>query len=149
VTALGVKRIARHVRATTIELSAAAATYYQGALVGFDTATGLIKKGQPLTTFWPIGLCSEDTVLSGTGLLPITLFRELTAYWFLSDGSVDAATVGNLCYVVDDQTVAKTDAANTLSVAGRVWRFDSSVTPNRVLVEPVFIAVGDLSGVDS
>jgi hypothetical protein len=147
-SALTSKRAVRPKRFTTISLAATpSVSYWQGGVVGFNTATGLVVKSQPLTTFWPIGLCVEDTVLgAGGGNLLIELFREVSAIWRVNDGTVVAASIGSLCYELDDQTVSNTDATNTLSVAGRVWAVDSV---RGVLVEPVVIAVGDLSAIDS
>lgn len=40
--------------------------------------------------------------------------------------AITLADVGNDCYVVDDQTVAKTNGTNTRSVAGKVRDVDSA-----------------------
>lgn len=147
-TALLAPRHWRKKSMSVAELAAAASnTYYQGALVGFDTSTGLLIKGQPSTTFWPIGVVAETKVVgSGGGTVLVHLFRELWAWWFVNDTTVTSAMVGGLCYVLDDQTVSGTDGSNTRSVMGRVWAVDAA---KGVLVEPVYISTGDLSGVDS
>ena len=38
---------------------------------------------------------------------------------------ITAADIGNDCYGVDDQTVAKTNGANTRSVAGKIYDVDA------------------------
>jgi len=38
---------------------------------------------------------------------------------------ITAADIGNDCYIVDDQTVAKTDGTSTRSVAGKVHDIDA------------------------
>lgn len=38
---------------------------------------------------------------------------------------ITAADIGNDCYLVDDQTVSKTDGAGTRSVAGKVFDVDA------------------------
>jgi hypothetical protein len=151
VTALAAKRAVKFKRFTTISLAATASdTYYQGALVGFDTATGLLVVGQALTTFVPIGKVVEDTTLgAGGGSVLVELFREVVAMWFANSADTDEVTstsIGGLAYVVDDQTVADNDSSNTRSVLGRVWAIDSA---KGVLVEPLHTA-GDatVSGLD-
>lgn len=39
---------------------------------------------------------------------------------------IAAADVGNDCFIVDDQTVAKTNGSNTRSIAGKVFQVDAS-----------------------
>jgi len=43
-----------------------------------------------------------------------------------ADDEITAADIGNDCYLVDDQTVAKTDGTNTRSVAGKVRDVDAA-----------------------
>ena len=38
---------------------------------------------------------------------------------------IAAADIGNDCYIVDDQTVAKTSATNTRSIAGKIVNVDA------------------------
>ena len=50
------------------------------------------------------------------------------AQQILDEESADAITladVGSDCYIVDDQTVAKTNGTNTRSVAGKVFDVDA------------------------
>ncbi len=137
-TALAAKRALRIKTYTQISLAATASdTYYQGALVGWDTATGLLVVGQETTTFVPVGTVVEDTVIgSGGGSILVNLFHELRAIWFVNStgDAVDTADIGTICYVEDDQTVSDTDNSNARSVAGRVWALD---TTKGVLVEPI------------
>jgi hypothetical protein len=134
------KRIVRPVQFKTKEIAASAATYYQGSTVCFDTSVGRIVKATASTTLLPIGFSSEDKVIANNGdLLHVTLFREVTAYWFANLGgdAVVAGDLGKLCFLDDDQTVRKTDNTNANSVAGRIWAVDSV---RGVLVEPRFIS---------
>lgn len=151
-TAMAKRRAVRAKRCKQLLMPAAASvTYYQGALVGFDTAgTGLIIKGAVSATFVPIGLVAEDTVLgAGGGSVLVDLFEEKSLAWFVNATAGDACAatdVGKLCYVLDDQTVAANDATNTRSVAGRIWGFDSA---KGVLVE-ARVSNGDrLGGLDA
>lgn len=145
-TALAKKRIQKPHFATVIELPATAATYFQGGVVCWDTSTGLVAKAAASTTMLPIGTVEDGdvgstigqvTVASG-GTINVKLFRELKALWMVNATSTDAvvaANLGGLAYLVDDQTVANNDATNTRSVAGRIWKLDTTTTPQRVLVE--------------
>jgi hypothetical protein len=137
-TALAARRAVRVKKFINRDLPATASdTYYQGALVGFDTSTGLIVVGGANTTLIPVGLVKENTTIgSGGGNVPVEMFEEVTAVWFAnsSGDAVTASEIGGICYIEDDQTVAKTDATNTLSVAGRVWDVDAT---KGVLVQPM------------
>lgn len=42
-----------------------------------------------------------------------------------STDQITLAEVGSDCYLVDDQTLAKTNGGNTRSVAGKVWNVDA------------------------
>jgi hypothetical protein len=120
-----------------IELLATADAYYKGAHVGWDTATGKLIVAQASTTYMPVGYAAEEKTLAADGNLLVRLYKEVEAYWMANSSGADevlAASVGSLCYFVDDQTVADNDATNTLSVAGRVWAVDST---QGVLVEPI------------
>ena len=53
---------------------------------------------------------------------------EKGIYRFANSTATDAITtadIGNDCYMVDDQTVAKTNGSSTRSVAGKVFDVDS------------------------
>lgn len=149
--ASGAKRAVRPFKFSSIELAATASIEYkQGSYVGFDTATGLIKLGQALTTFIGVGFVAESKTLgAGGGSILIALPREVVAYWMANDATntVVATDIGGLAYVLDDQTVKRDDDTNTLSVMGRVWKLDSI---KGVLVEPLMTVSGKgtLSGLD-
>lgn len=94
-------------------------TVHQGALVvlaaglavGGSTATGLIAVGR--------AEASVTAVLAGDALVPV----RRGIFKFANSAAADAvaqADVGSDCYVVDDQTVAKTNGSNTRSRAGKV-----------------------------
>ena len=51
-----------------------------------------------------------------------------TVACFANSAAADAITLADIgadCYIVDDQTVAKTSATNTRSVAGKVFDVDA------------------------
>jgi len=146
--ALTQKRVVRFKKASTLDLPATAATYYQGALICWNRATGFVVKGAASTTLIPIGLCAVDTVIASNGdLLGVVLFRELTAHWFnnLAADPVVAADRGSLCYIASDNEVAHSDNSNARSVAGAVWAIDAA---KGVLVEPRF-SDSRLGGLDA
>ena len=87
----------------------AATVVYQGSLVVIDT--GLIAAGR-----------AEHSAAAGerVAVLPGTFkFANLAA------DAIAQADVGTDCYIVDDQTVAKTNGGNTRSRAGKVIDIDA------------------------
>lgn len=145
---LSSKRAVKSKKSTTRALPASAATYYQGALICWDTSVGRVVKGAVSTTLRPIGLCAVDKVIGSNGdPLEVVLFRELTTVWMnnLAADPVVAASRGSLCYIAGDNEVALTDATNTRSVAGVVWAVDSA---KGVEVEPRF-SDSRLGGLDA
>lgn len=82
------------------------------------TATGLIAVGR-----------FEETVDNSTGAAGAVSVRVKSGIFkFANSSSTDLiaqADVGAVCYLVDDQTVAKTSDTNTRSVAGKVVAVDA------------------------
>jgi len=94
---------------------------YQGALVVIDagyaapgrTATGLVAAGRAERTY--------DNSAGANGAKTVEVRRGVFAFENSSAGDLIAQTeIGTLCYIVDDQTVAKTNGGATRSIAGRV-----------------------------
>lgn len=106
----------------------AAVKIFAGALVVLDaagnakpgiTATGLIARGVA-TEFVDnsAGLAGAVQVNSRKGVFP-----------FANSAAGDAITraeIGDVCYIVDDQTVAKTDGTGTRSAAGTIVDLDAN-----------------------
>ena len=95
-------------------------TIYQGALVVINagyaapatTATGLIAVGRGEKY-------SANAGADGAVLCEVR--RGIFAFENSTAGDAIAqADVGKACYIVDDQTVAKTDGGSTRSLAGRI-----------------------------
>lgn len=90
-----------------------------GDAVGGSTATGLVAVG-----------VAEDTVDNSAGAagdLNVPVRRGVFA--FANSASTDAIAntdYGSTCYIVDNQTVAKTDGGATRSAAGIVRGVDSN-----------------------
>lgn len=104
----------------------AAKTVYQGSLVVLDagyaepgnTATGLVAVGRAESTV--------DNAAGSAGDLSVPVRRGV--FKFANSASADLiaqADVGADCYIVDDQTVAKTHGTNTRSRAGVIVAVDS------------------------
>ncbi len=138
-TALTAKKANRIKRASSLNMLATAESVFQGGLAGIDLSTGLVRKvpagGDPNMLL--VGTFVENKTVTSGGRTLVRLFRELSAIWLANSAGGDAiaaANVGQLCYAVDDQTVALTSNGSTRSVAGRVWDVDAT---KGVLVEPL------------
>jgi hypothetical protein len=106
---------------------AAAANVYAGGIVMLN-ATGYATPGAAATGQICAGRAEEhvDNSAGADGDLTITVRSGV--FKFANSASTDeitAAEVGDDCYIVDDQTVAKTDGTSTRSVAGKVVGVDS------------------------
>lgn len=109
-----------------------ATTIYQGGLVVMDaglavpgrTAVGLIAAGVAQHTVTNTGADGAKKVLVERG-----------TFKFANHGAdaVTAADIQKDCYIVDDQTVAKTSGSNTRSIAGKVIEVEA---------DGVFVRVG-------
>lgn len=117
----------------------AAMAIFAGAIVMRD-ATGFLVKGATATDLVGVGRAEHlaDNALGADGDVFID-FAPGTFHYGNSTTTdeITAADIGAVCYVVDDQTVAKTHATNTRSPAGivedidddGVWvRFDAALT---------------------
>lgn len=93
------------------------------------SATGYALPGYTATTLKTIGIAEYgvDNSSGADGDLRVTV--ERTPAWLVNSGAdaVGQADIGSSCYVVDDQTVAKTNGTNTRSVAGKVLDVDASL----------------------
>ena len=118
---------------------AASVRVFGGALV-MRNAAGYLTKGATATGCIGVGR-AEETVDNSSGAAgAAALSYRRGVFRFANSGGGDLiaqADVGKLCYIVDDQTVAKTDGTGTRSKAGMVdgiegssvWvRLDEAVT---------------------
>lgn len=107
--------------------AAASKKYFAGALVARD-ANGRATPGATATTLRGVGRCAE-TVDNSAGLDDAKEVRvEKGVFRFANSADADAITTANIgsdCYIVDDQTVAKTDGTGTRSVAGKIFDVDA------------------------
>ncbi|MCO5083076.1 MAG: hypothetical protein M9955_15645 [Rhizobiaceae bacterium] len=98
---------------------------WNGAIVVMDS--GLAVPGKTATGLVVLGIAT-DTVdnTGGDGAAKVT--AERGCFKFANSTSTDAiagSEIGKDCYLVDDQTVAKTNGSSTRSVAGKVIDVDS------------------------
>lgn len=109
-------------------LVAASVKLFPGALL-MRNAAGHVTKGATATGSVGIGRCEElvDNSAGAAGALRVQ-FRP-GVFLFVNSAAGDAiavAEIGDLCWIVDDQTVAKTNGSSTRSPAGIIEDVDSA-----------------------
>lgn len=107
---------------------------YLGALV-CRNADGFGVPGSVSATLRALGVCYGDQThasvsVNNTGGANGAVFARVESgiYKFKNSTGADLiviADVGNDCFILDDQTVAKTSATNARSVAGKVVQVDT------------------------
>ncbi len=107
-------------------LLGASQTIFAGALL-MRNASGHIIKGATATGSFGVGRAeaAQNSTTAGVTQQP---FSE-GVFQFANSTSTDAiatADIGAVCYIVDDQTVAKTSGTNTRSPAGIIWDVDAN-----------------------
>lgn len=118
---------------------AASQTVFAGAILMRNTTTGHIHRGAVATGAVGVGRAEARATSGGSaGVVPVQ-FRP-GIYRFRNSTAGDAivtADIGKVCYIADDDRVAKTDGTATRSPAGvvemiddaGVWvRFDQALT---------------------
>jgi hypothetical protein len=106
---------------------AAGKIIYQGSLVAVD-AGGYATPGATATTIRGIGRAEGYSDNSGgsNGDKIVSVSKGIFAYENSSSADeITKAEIGKDCYIVDDQSVAKTDGTGTRSVAGKVFDVNS------------------------
>lgn len=112
-------------------------TIFQGGIL-MRNASGHLIKGAVATGSFGAGRAEEPKVSTTAGVTPINYKPGIFRFANSAAGDLIAtADIGAVCYIVDDQTVAKTNGTNTRSPAGvvdsvdaqGVWvRFDEALT---------------------
>jgi hypothetical protein len=100
-------------------------TVYQGSLVALNA--GYAAPGAAATGRVAVGR-AEDTVANGGSDGAVSVRVKRGIFRFANSAAGDAITqaeAGATCYIVDDQTVAKTDGTGTRSAAGKIIAVDS------------------------
>ncbi len=106
---------------------AAAKKIFAGALTARD-ANGYATPGATATTLLGAGRAAELADNTGGANGAISVLVEKGVFKFANSAAGDQITIadiGNDCYIVDDQTVAKTNGTGTRSVAGKVFDVES------------------------
>lgn len=106
---------------------AASVKCFAGAIATRD-ANGRTTPGATATTLRGIGVYERDVDNSGgsAGAVSADIAVGIFAFGNSSAGDLIARSdIGADCYIVDDQTVAKTHGTNTRSVAGRIFDVDA------------------------
>jgi hypothetical protein len=115
-------------RPRTRSLPVAADTkIYAGSLVVLSS--GYAAPGTAAAGLVAVGRAAEtvDNKGGAAGAASVTVERGVFRYANSAAGDAIAkADIGATVYIVDDQTVAKTSAANTRSTAGKVWDVDAA-----------------------
>lgn len=103
----------------------AATTIFAGSLVVNDA--GVAAPGRTATTLKALGRAESYVANPGAaGAEKVTVRRGVFRFGNSSAGDAIALSdVGANCYIVDDQTVAKTDGTGTRSIAGVVRDVDA------------------------
>lgn len=114
---------------STFSVPMAAAKIYKGALVVLNSAGFAVGGTTATTHVATVGRAAEtvDNSAGSAGDLNITV--EAGVFKYGNSATTDEITkvqTGAVCYVVDDQTVAKTNGSSSRSVAGTVIKVDAS-----------------------
>lgn len=100
---------------------------HEGALVVL--AAGFAKPGVTAIGLVAIGRAEQTVDNTGGAQGALDVRVRAGVFRFANSAAADAITaaeIGSDCYVVDDQTVAKTSATSTRSVAGKVFDVDAN-----------------------
>lgn len=106
---------------------AANAKIYAGSIVVLN-ATGYAAPGSTATGLKARGMAEEQVDNTGGADGAKTVRVRNGVFRFGNSAAADEITIadiGNNCYIVDDQTVAKTDGTGSRSVAGKIVDVDS------------------------
>ena len=99
-----------------------------GGLVAID-ATGFAVKGAVSTTLKTVGVAKQtaDNTTGADGAIRVSTERGCFQFENSAAGDqITLADVNAVCYIVDDQTVAKTNGTSTRSAAGTVVDVDAN-----------------------
>lgn len=118
-------------------LLAATQAVFAGSIL-MRNAAGHLLKGATAVGSFGVGRAEERLTSTTAGVTAITYAPGIFRFANSAAGDLIAtADIGTVCYIVDDQTVAKTNGTNTRSPAGvvdgvdaqGVWvRFDEALT---------------------
>jgi hypothetical protein len=113
---------------TRVEGLAAAIKVFAGSIV-MRNAAGYITKGATATGCAGVGRAEAlaDNSAGAAGAVSVEYRQGIFLFANSAAGDlITIADIGKLCYIVDDQTVAKTDGTATRSRAGLVDGIEST-----------------------
>ncbi|MCD0281308.1 hypothetical protein JWH04_20590 [Xanthomonas melonis] len=100
-------------------------TIYAGTLIALLTAGGNAVPGGTAASGSAVGVAEETVVGNGTNRVEAT---RGSAFQFANSAAADLITradIGNTAFIVDDQTVAKTDNSAARKAAGKIIDVDA------------------------
>ena len=105
---------------------AAAKKIFAGAIVATD-ASGNATPGATATTLKAAGRAEQtvDNLLGAAGDVSVSVKKGVFKYKNSSADPIARADIKGTCYIVDDETVAKTNGGNTRSAAGTIEDIDT------------------------
>lgn len=127
-TATTVDRGTQRRDANQFAFPVAAATKIPGGVIVALNASGQAVNGATSTTLKAVGMSEAlaDNTAGAAGDIKVLVRRGCFKFGNSSAGDLIAlADVGSSCYIVDNQTVAKTNGSSTRSIAGTVRDIDS------------------------
>ena len=102
---------------------AAAVLIYAGAIVMLDAAGNAVS-GKTATGLTPRGIAREH-VDNRSGIIADKSVPSANGcHRFINDASITRAEIGSTAFVVDDETVAKSDGGGTRSMLGTIIDVD-------------------------
>lgn len=126
--ALSKERDTKEVAGVNREFPVAAdAVIHAGGLVALNSS-GFLVPGSVATTLKAVGRAEKSVNNTDGANGAVTAPVKRGVFNYKNSTSTDAialADVGSNCYIVDDETVAKTDGSSARSVAGKVYNVDS------------------------
>lgn len=127
-TALAANRDTAVRAAEDFEFPVAAATkIFAGSIVCLNSSS-LATKGAVATTLKCVGVAQELADNSAGSASAIRVKVRRGCFRFANSAAGDLIALADVnadCYIVDDQTVAKTNGSSTRSVAGKIRDVDS------------------------
>lgn len=122
------RNTARAERANVKLLGVAAATKIYGGSIVCRNSAGYAVKGAAALGLRVVGRANEQVDNSAGANGDLTIKVEEGVFLWANSAAGDQigiADIGNRCFIVDDQTVAKTSGAGTRSPAGRIVGLDA------------------------
>lgn len=126
-TATTAERLTQRRNGDQFSFPVAAATQLLVGTIIVLNASGYAEAGATATGKMAVGVCEEtaDNTAGSAGDIDVAIRRG--TFKFFNSASADLianSDYGATCYIVDNQTVAKTDALGTRSIAGTIRGVD-------------------------